>query len=538
MAEPLARSDAIRLLEDAVGLMRQAPSGILISHWIGSVPLALGLLLAWGSVTNTRTTDASWAGESLVLALLLLWMNCCRTVYAGKLRRHLSGVADAPWTFRRASRMCTIQSFAGATKLLVLPFCLLILFPWAKTVAFYRTLAVVADSEELTPRQVMAHARRLASFKPAQNWIVLALLLLLGAVVMLNLAFVLGALPQTVRMLTGYESAYSRSGIYFVFNPTFLLLVLAVLWLAFDPYVQAVYCLRAFEAESMETGEDLRCGLRRIRVCAQVVAGIVLLIAVMAPLARADVSPADLERSVHQAMQAPEYDWRFPPAPAAANTPSIVKFVDRLVAVVRRAADAAGKVLARFFRWLADQLFPKGSSNPTGAPPGKGLDWTVAALIALVACAGALFAWQRSRARRSRPLTAAPEPAASVHLDAPDLTPDALPEDRWLELAERCLAEQNFRFALRAFYLGSLAWLGRRDVLSIHPGKTNHEYEKELNRRTREFPAARGLFAGNVAAFERAWYGLYSVSAEEAAKFRQRTDELKSTLTRPEGVMP
>jgi hypothetical protein len=102
MAEPLARSDAIRLLEDAVGLIRQVPSGVLISHWIGSVPLALAVLLCWSSVSNTRTTDAAWALESLALALLLLWMNCCRTVYAGKLRSHLSGVPDG-WCCRSAS---------------------------------------------------------------------------------------------------------------------------------------------------------------------------------------------------------------------------------------------------------------------------------------------------------------------------------------------------------------------------------------------------------------------------------------------------
>jgi hypothetical protein len=537
MAEPLARSDAIRLLENAVGLLRQVPAGVLVTHWIGSVPFALALLFTWSSVTNTRTTDAAWASESLVLALLLLWMNCCRAVYAGKLRRHLSGASDLPWTARRAFRLGAIQSFSGATKLLVLPFSLLIIFPWAKVVAFYRTMAVVADREELTPRQAMAQARRLAGFKPAQNWLVLALLFLLQAVVTLNLAIVLGLLPQIVRILTGYESTYSRSGVYFAFNPMFVLLVLAVSWLAFDPFVQAVYCLRSFEAESMATGEDLRCGLRRIRMSAQVVGALLLLI-VVAPHARAQVSPADLEKSVEQAVQAPEYDWRFPPAPAAANTPWIVKVVDRLVTVVRRATDAAGGVIKRFLKWLGDQLFPKGAGQPKGAPPGAGLDWTVAALIALVVCAGALFAWQRQRLRRARLPVATPESAALARLDAPDLNPDALSEDRWLELAERCLAEQNFRFALRAWYLGSLAWLGRREVLSIHPGKTNRDYQNELNRRARAFPAARGLFAGNVTAFERAWYGLYAVSAEEAARFRERTDQLKSTLTRPEGVTP
>jgi len=537
MAEPLGRSPAIRLLEDAVELLRQTPSGTVIAHWIGSVPFALGLLLAWATVTNTRTTDARWAGASLVLALLLLWMNCCRTVYASKLRAYLRGVPGDPWTARRVFRMIAMQSVLGASKLLVLPFSLLILFPWAKTVASYRTSAVVADREELTSREAVAQARRLADFRPAQTWAILALLLLLQIVVTLNVAIVLAVLPQIVRVLTGYESTFSRSGVYFALNPIFFLLSLAVSWLVFDPFAQAVYCVRAFEAESRETGEDLRCGLRRIRVPSPLVAALALLV-VIAPQARAEVSPSELETAVHHAMQAPDYDWRFPPAPAAANTPGIIKIVDRMVAVIRRGADAVGKVVGRLFRWIMDQLFPNTTGKTTGAPPGAGLNWTVAALIALVVCAGALFAWQRQRRRHARPRPTAPGPAASIRLDAPDLSADALSEDRWMELAERSIAEQNFRFALRALYLASLAWLGRREVLSIQPGKTNHDYENELSRRTRAFPAARGLFAGNVSAFERAWYGLHAVSAEDTANFRRRAEELKLTLAPSVEIVP
>jgi hypothetical protein len=104
-----------------------------------------------------------------------------------------------------------------------------------------------------------------------------------------------------------------------------------------------------------------------------------------------------------------------------------------------------------------------------------------------------------------------------------------------MELAESCLAEQNYRLALRAFYLACLSWLGRRQFLSIHAGKTNREYENELNRRVRELPVARALFSGNVARFERAWYGEHTVSAEDAAQFRQSTEELKAELVRLHG---
>jgi hypothetical protein len=138
--------------------------------------------------------------------------------------------------------------------------------------------------------------------------------------------------------------------------------------------------------------------------------------------------------------------------------------------------------------------------------------------------------------QRARPKPAAPALQA-VRLDAEDLTADRLPEDGWLELAARSIAEGNFRFALRAYYLANLAWLGRHEFLTIHPGKTNREYELELRRRARGFAEARQQFAANIAAFERAWYGQHAVSAEDAAEFRERTESTKSTLAAPQGAV-
>ncbi len=533
MGAPLARSKAVQLLEDAVDLIRRTGAGALIQHWMGSVPLAMAVLFAWNSVRSARTSDATWAAQSLLLALMLVWMNCWRAVYANHLRRSLSGVPDRRWTSPRVLQLVSVQSFLAGTKLIVLPVSILTLFPWAKTVAVYRNLAVLAGREDIGPREALRQARRVASFQPVQNWVLLGLLGFLQSVLALNLILVLGAVPQLIRVVTGYESTYSRSGVYFVLNPMFVALVLSVSWILFDPFAQAVYCMRSFEAESSETGEDLRCGLRRLRAPAQV-AAVLGLLAVAAPLVRADLAREDLERSVHQAMQAPEYDWRFPAAPAR-NTPLVSSVLERILADIRRAIRAVRDAFGRFARWIFERLFQNGAPGMPGAPPGKGLDWTVAALIALVIAAGAFFAWQRSRARtRLRP--AGPQPLQPVRLDAPDLTADLLSENRWIELAEICLAEQNYRIALRAFYLASLAWLGRREFLSIHPGKTNHEYARELNRRLRDLPGARALFAGNVASFERAWYGAHEVSAEDTVNFRRSMEELQLELTRMYGA--
>jgi hypothetical protein len=59
---------------------------------------------------------------------------------------------------------------------------------------------------------------------------------------------------------------FSRSGWFFILNPLLWLLSLAVSWIAFDPFVQAVYTVRCFHSESVTTGEDLRAGMRRIRI--------------------------------------------------------------------------------------------------------------------------------------------------------------------------------------------------------------------------------------------------------------------------------
>jgi hypothetical protein len=534
MAAPLGRSATVRLLEETVELIRQVRFGALIYHWVGSVPLAVGVLFAWRSVTDLRTTDVRWGGESLLLALLLIWMNCWRGVYSGKLRSHLSGVPDRPWDFARVFQLAAIQSLAAASKLLVLPFAVLILFPWAKTVAFYRNLSVLAGRDQSPPREVARRAHRLAGFRSGQNWVLLGLLFLFQAILAVKLALLLGLLPQVVRILTGYESAYSRSGFLFILNPVFVLSVLAVCWILFDPFAQAAHSIRSFEAESSETGEDLRCGLRRIRALAPVTAAVALFAAIL-PVGRAEIAPGDLNRSIQQVMQAPEYDWRLPKASAGPDSPWL-SGLDRLITSIRHAVsvvvDGAGNILRRIF----ESLFPRSSGNRPGAPPGGGLNWTVIALIALVVAAGGLFAWQRSRWRRPPTKPQAPQLPQTIKLDAPDLTPDLLPEDRWVELAEACLVEGNYRLALRALYLACLAWLGRRQYLGIHAAKTNRDYAAEFNRRTRELPVARDLFAGSVARFERAWYGLHPVSLDDTVEFRQGIERMKTELSPPRRV--
>jgi hypothetical protein len=534
MAESLTREGPVDVLESAVGVLRQAGLNTLVLHWAGSVPFALATLVFWKQATDPHLSDARCALDALALAAMLIWMNCWRAVFAGRVRRQLSGASLQRRTRGELFRLVVVESLACGTKLVVLPMSALIVFPLPVVIAFYRNIAALADCQSDEPRATLARARQLARVQPELSWLTIPLLLFLGLVVCLNMVAVIGAAPQLVRILTGYESTFSRSGIYFVSNPMFWMLALSSTWVLFDPFVQTVYCLRCYQAEARGTGEDVRAGIRRLRECLEmpVAIGLVLIALTASALpCRADVPPATLEKAAATAAHAAEYDWRLPPPPdTVRDTPWIVSVTDRILASIKSFTEAIGKLLDRFFSWLSDKL-GGGPQQQNGALPVRGMHWTLYALLALVALAGIVVAIRMVRARRAKEDgDAAGEAVPSIRLDADDLTADRLPEEQWLALAERALAEQNPRLALRAFYLASLAWMGRSEYISIHPGKTNREYELELRRRLRTFPEARALFGANVVAFERAWYGLHEVAAEEIGDFRARMGRMKSML--------
>jgi hypothetical protein len=524
-------------LEDAIHLLRRAPPSTLLFHWIGSAPFTLGVLLFWNDITQYRPSNAACAADSLALAALLAWMNCWRAAFAGRLRAQLGAHLDedsaAPvgvW------RMAGCQSLLGASKLFVLPLALLMVFPLAQTVAFYRYASVLACRADLSFRQVIAGASKLAGIERGQSWVVSAAIAFLQLIVTLNVASAIAILPQLVRMLTGYESVFSRGGLSYVENPLFAMTAAVVGWMAVDPYIQAVYCVMYFRRESLRSGEDLRAALRGLRLAATAMAALLCVFAIATRAVRAAdaVAPESLRQSIQRTMQGHEYDWRLPAETAAQSKPSwIVNMMDRAFHGLGWAMQQAGRALTNLLRWIFGKLIIQ---DTPGTAPAHALSWGIYLAIAVILVLAGLLVVRILRARRKKPQVATVAVPAPVRLEDEHVTPDRLPEDQWIEMAESCLLERNYRLALRAFYLANLAWLGRREWIAIHAGKTNREYESDLRRRARGFAEARGLYSQNIAAFERAWYGLHEVAAEDVEAFRERNARIKTLLAQPEAV--
>jgi hypothetical protein len=522
MAHPLARAGALDLLEDAVHALRAAPPATIVLHWIGSAPFALGLLFFWNDMARPRTADAKCAWEALALALLLVWMNCWRAVFARRLYGQLGGRPERPWTRGRLWRLVSSQAFLGGTKPAAMAVAVGLILPLPWMAAFYRSAAMAADGEDPDLTGIIARARKLAGFEPRQGWGIILLLTLLYLILLLNVLILLAVLPQLVLILTGYESAFSRGASYYVSNSLFWLAGMALAWMVFDPFTQAVYCLRSFQLESRETGEDLRAALR-------VVVSAVLILLAAAQALPAQIAPSNLEQSIRRTLQSPEYDWRLAPAAKRAGKASwLVTVTDRLADTVQQGIHSAGEAIDRWLKWLRDK-FASPSGKETGAPPGAALHWSVYAVIAALLALVAVIVWRLRRAK-IKPARTLAAGGAAVSLQDEHLLADRLPEEDWIALAESCARDGDYRAALRAWYLANLAWLGRYEWIAIHPGKTNREYELEIRRKARQFPDAGALFAANVASFERAWYGTHSVTAEDTGAFAERLRRMKAAM--------
>lgn len=244
------------------------------------------------------------------------------------------------------------------------------------------------------------------------------------------------------------------------------------------------------------------------------------------------VSAQQLDRAIEDVIHQREYIWRMQRDKDALqeNKGTLAAFIDGIFKTIGGWAKAAGRWLRNAINWL-EKYFRRSSGSA-----GPGTDWSGALrglffvlIIALVVTLLLLLfrMWRgRHRARTE-------EVAAEAILPAPDLTDenvgaDELPEDGWVKLAHEFLGRGEFRLALRAFYLATLAHLAGRNLISIAKFKSNHDYERELGRRGHALPEVLHTFSQNVSVFDRVWYGLHEVNQEIVNRFASNVEKIKA----------
>ena len=537
----------LELIEEAVHLLRTAPPRTLAAYFIGTLPFVLGLLYFWADMSRNPFARQRVVEATLGITLLFVWMKTWQSVFALQLRAFLSGNETFSLGVRRTVRIALRQATLQPTGLFLLPLSALPVFPFPWVYAFYQSVTALGDDDAPSLRALIRRGVRQAKLWPSQNIVGLICLSLFGGFAFLNCCVGCGMLPHLVKMLFGVETVFSRSSTALL-NTTFFATMWWLTYLCVDPILKSIYVLRCFYGDSIQSGADLRAELRQVATPGAARYAIILLIASLclhsgkataqesAPLpapARQSIAPEELDRAIDQTIKQRKYTWRIPRerAPVAEPEASMIsEFFNSIGRMIRDSIKATvewiGKMLDRIFG--GRRLF-----NPSGSGSLSGwaavLEILLYGLIAVVFAAIAVMLYRVWRNREARPQVIQTEALAT----APDLTDenvgaDQLPEDGWTRLARELLARGEFRLALRAFYLSSLAHLAARNLISLARFKSNHEYERELGRRAHSLPALRQVFGENVHAFDRVWYGTHDATNEVVTQFAANVERIKT----------
>lgn len=421
-------------------------------------------------------------------------------------------------------------------------------------------LFVAASTLMLLMFYVFARVNPYWMHAPQAYFVLISLLLLAmgfianpcGAVVTLNIGVALCLLPSLLKMLTGIETIFTLGPSYML-SATFLITVCSLTYLTLEPLVKAFYVLRCFYGDSIRTGEDLKAGMQAlslrqpVRITALLVFFLGVLPSASAQPASASPAPSppsfsaeDFDRSIDRVMSERKYSWR---NPGDAKTDSREKgmfgyFLDALADRLKETAKSLGEAIGKLMDWW-DNLFKRKETDsrnhallkPSDESWPAALQFTLWGLSALL-----VFLLIRSllpRFRRKKTAPAPSYPAAAPK--SPDLASDTvnaadLEADEWEVLGAKLMQEGEFRLALRAFFLSSLSFLGRKELLQLKRHKTNREYECELRRQIHSQPEILRCFSQNLALYERSWYGVYEATPEVLQLFTRNQYSIRQSL--------
>ena len=539
---------AIELIEEATHLLRTAPAAVWAGYYLGTLPFVLGLLYFWADTSRNPFANQHLTAAALGMALLFLWMKFWQAVFARKLRALISCAPAAPWNFSRGRRVFLAQAVLQPSGLFLLPLSLLPVLPFAWVYAFYQNLTALDDGESASWRSLFKKSCRQAALWPRQNHVGLAILLGFGFCVFLNWTTVCFVLPGLAKMLFSVESVFARSGASLL-NTTFFAAMFGLTYLSVDPIAKALYVLRCFYGQSLESGEDLKAELKRFVAQTKPLAASIILALTLAgamsldagdapsptppgtgqPLSQAGIPPPALDRAINEVIHQPKYTWRMP-------REKIVEAKDAKKGIIGRFFERVKNMLRKWYvgtrDWLQEFL-RKLFKRDRASAGGSGYGWMVAlqfllyALVAAVVTGLLVLLYRVLRGPRS---PAAPIQSEAIQpgpdLEDENLGADQLPEDGWIKLARELLERGELRLAMRAFYLAGLAHLAGRNLIRLAKFKSNRDYERELCRRAHSFPDLLSVFGETVSVFDRIWYGLHEVNGELVQQFAANVERI------------
>lgn len=520
---------AVQLIEEAIHLLRQASPLTWTIYALGSSAWILGFLFFWAHTTWFAPSGPTVAWSALGLVALFVGLKTAQAEFCARLLAQRLGATPTPLTLRRAFRLACTQTQLQSWGLVLLPVAVVLTVPLGWAFAYFQSATVLGRSEEpdRTLREAALEARRW----PKQNHLGLTYISVIAGAAWLNLATGFVAVPWLANRLLGIQNIFGFAGNWWL-NTTFVASVSALTWLAVDPLVKAFYVLRVFYGRSQRTGEDLRVDLlaaHRLRLART---GALLLVvlsfcvlqaplpaATPPPAAPAAVDPQELNRAIDEVLTRRDFQWQLRPKPRSAEEKraeegAFRRFVRQGFEIVKTMVQGAYNAVRRLMKWVR-HLWPEKAHEEEAN--GQNSSFSVGTLrvllyglmgvgiVLILVVLGMIW-------RKHRRVPVATWTARAVTTAQPDLRDDTveaaqLPTDGWLTLAREQMAKGEWRLALRALYLATLARLAAEGLVTLVKSKTNLDYERELRRRAPANTSLLERFSARRREFEAVWYG-------------------------------
>jgi hypothetical protein len=498
----------IDLMEEALALLVSQSASIAITYLVGAVPFLLVLLFFVQEMASGYRAERCLL-ESLLAAAGFFWFSFWNARFSAGLL-HSAFQESGEHTFSKTLQCCYIQFLLQGAKPLVWPLAAASIVPFGWVSLFFRSAAVHSAQHDATLGNTIRRSARHASASLRSYWLGLLITGFLGIVLFVNILIGCVLLPELTKSLTGYETSWSRNASHLLGFQTFAIALLLT-WFLVNPFLQAFAAVHIFYGEACSDGRDL---LRELRRMASVAVILLLCVTVETPLHAERLSPQKLNEGVRSALVDPEFGWHNP-----RSLPHQSAFSERVFADIDKAWQPVRNQLSRFGQWIRDLLKrepgARDSTTRLPGPPGH-LNLYLYLLAGLVTLA-ILFVFLRQRLAVTPEAEMTHEARSKPDALHQDVLATELPEEEWVQLADKHISAGEHRLAVRALYLANLSRLGNKHLLTVLKSKTNGMYERELKLRASDRNLCEAFAAANRG-YEVAWFSGGPTDAASAAE--------------------
>lgn len=542
----------LQTVEEATALLRRCPVNAWFWWFAGTTPFVCFSLHFWSDMSRAADADSHLAQSAFLLALAYGFMKVAHAIFGDHLLRLLrDGEKPGRLPFRGKLRLAASQALIHCTSPWVLALSSVAVLPAGWAYAFYHNaniLALPVFREGGRTRDLFKQALAQSHYRPGQNHGVMAILFLFSLLVWMNIT--MGAITVILLMksFSGSENEFTRNPWLFL-SSGFIAATVGVSYMIAGPLVKACYAVRCFYGLSRRTGEDIAMRFRGVPQI--VIAAAILLACVLQantswaaaadpakPVVSSTVNPDDLDKNIRKVMNEDAFQWRMPRdhKQGKKDTGWLESFVRDTGLWVKSVVDDVGAFFKgllndRLKEWLRNLFGSRRSSmeGESGTPWAdmvKGVLYLLLATLAVVLCVQFFRMWKKKLPVAAAALGAVPK----IDLKSDQVIATQLAEDEWLRLAQEKIDAGEYRLALRALFLATLAHLGERRMIAIAKSKSNGDYIRELALRARDRLELRRSFGEQTRVFDRSWYGWHDVTNDLLEQFRSNHQRIVSDV--------